>query len=889
MSQTEKPLLANFTEIETVIPRWVWHILRLFSLIAYATLVWGLWKYPDISLAIFWGIAIPSLPLVFWLLPGLWRNICPLAASNQLPRLLNFSRARELPPTVKRYASVIGLILLFSAIPLRKISLNDDAEALSILLIGIIIIAFIGGLIFKGKSGWCSSFCPLLPVQRLYGQTPFANVSNSHCSPCVGCTKNCFDFNPQVAYLADLYDKDPIMAGDRKFFAGMMPGLLLAYFYMPYSSDIPVYQLYLQFGLYCLVGIGAYQVIETVFKFSPQKNTAIFALISINIFYWYASVILVQTIDNLSGFPLPEWPIWLLRAAVLMNSVIWMWKTITKEKLFLSQAFASSAQTKVASMHHLAKHAARQSDSPVITVRPDGEQLVARPNMTLLDLLEANGHKINSGCRMGACGADPVAIVEGEENLAQKTAEEAATLERLGYRTGVRMACCVNIAANIAINLDPSSVEQHDETVKFEQDDLIRSVVIVGNGIAGVTAADFVRRHHKDCEIHLIGAEKYPLYNRMAISKLIYGRTALQSLILMPDEWYAKREIQQWLNTQVASIDSAKRVIKQATGETIKYDKLIITTGSNARIPDIRNWGIRGCFALRTAEDSMSIRTYLQDHKCKRVIIAGGGLLGLEAAYAFTQLDIRVTVLERSEHLLKRQLDAASAKILHDYLSALGMVLKYRTEVNEVIGGEKIVALELKNGKNINADLLIVAAGIDTSHRMIRGKYPKTNEGILVDDHLCSSIKNIYAAGDIAELKTAKGNRPGLWPVAVEQGRIAAINALGGDQVYIDKPVAVVLKVAGVELTSMGVFSSEKNDTEICFKTKQTYRKIVIRKNKLVGCILLGHSEFSSKVSSYINLETGLSEGDITSLKQDDWQLFELASNYFRRSAFADR
>ena len=540
----------------------------------------------------------------------------------------------------------------------------------------------------------------------------------------------------------------------------------------------------------------------------------------------------------------------------------------------LSQAFASSAQTKVASMHHLAKHAARQSDNPAITIQPGGEQLVAKPDMTLLDLLEANGHKISSGCRMGACGADPVAIVEGEESLPEKSAEEAATLERLGYNTGVRMACCVKMAANIAINLDPSSVEQYDETISFDQDDSIHSVVIIGNGIAGVTAADYIRRHHKDCKIHLIGAEKYPLYNRMAISKLIYGRTALQSLILMPDEWYAKRNIQQWLNTQVESIDPVKGLIKQATGETINYDRLIITTGSNARIPEIKNWGIGGCFVLRTAEDGMSIRTYLQDFKCKRVVIAGGGLLGLEAAYAFTQLGIRVTVLERSEHLLKRQLDGKSARILHNYLSALGMTLKYQTEVKQVIGKDRIEAIVLKNGKKMVTDLFMVAAGIDTGQKNIRGKFPKIGKGILVDDHLCTSIKNIYAAGDIAELKQSSANISGLWPVAVEQGRIAAINALGGDHVYKEKPVAVGLKVAGVELTSMGIFNGEKNDTEICFETKESYRKLVIRDNKIIGCILLGHPHLSGKVSSFINLETELSGAEMESLKHDDWGLF---------------
>jgi len=859
-------------QVKPVIPRLAWQILRLISIAAFGIVVWGLLHKPEFTLIIFWGILVPTLPLVFWLLPGLWRNLCPLAASNQIPRLLKFSLARELPIKVKRFASVIGLLLLFTAIPLRKVYLNHEADILAFALLGMISFAFLGGLLFKGKSGWCGSFCPLLPVQRLYGQTPIATVNNSHCSPCVGCTKNCFDFNPQVAYLADLYDDDPILAGDRKFFAGMMPGLLLAYFYMPYSADMPVYQLYFQFGIYCIVGIGAYQVIETLFKFSPQKNTALFALISINIFYWYAAPIIINSSEQIAHLTLPSYLVWLIRIPVLIFSFFWFWKTLVKEKLFLSQAFVSSEQTKVASMKHLTRHAAKQTDNPTITVEPNSEKLVAKPNSTLLDLLEANGHPINSGCRMGACGADPVAIIDGEDSLPEKSGEELATLERLGFKSGVRMACCVKVASNITINLDPDSVEQEEDELLVEEDKSIQSVVIIGNGIAGVTAADFIRRHHKNCQVHLIGNEKYPLYNRMAISKLIYGRTALQGLILMPDEWYKKREIQQWLNTRVQDIDAIKRIVYLATGETLNYDRLIITTGSEARIPAIGNWGVKGCFALRTAEDGMSIRTFIQDYQCKRVIVAGGGLLGLEAAFAFTQVGMRVTVLERSNQLLKRQLDQQSANILHTYLAALGITIIYQAEVEEVLGANEIEAVRLKTGEKILANLLLVAAGIVTNQKITKDKYLNANKGIIVNHYLQTSQQHIYAAGDIAELENSGGQIKGLWPVAVEQGRIAAINALGGAQKYIDKPVATGLKVVGVELTSMGDFIGEENDTCIVFKTKDKYRKLVIRDNIIIGCILLGHAEFSGKITQLINQKTTLSAQELQQLKSDDWQ-----------------
>ncbi len=209
--------------------------------------------------------------------------------------------------------------------------------------------------------------------------------------------------------------------------------------------------------------------------------------------------------------------------------------------------------------------------------------------------------------------------------------------------------------------------------------------------------------------------------------------------------------------------------MKLVTGEVLNYDKLIITTGSTARIPKIENWGIKGCFALRTADDGMEIRAYVQNYKCKQFVVAGGGLLGLEAAYAFTQLGMRVTVLEKSKHLLKRQLDEKSADILHAYLSSFDINIVYQAEVKKVIGEEMIEGVRLKSGEKFYCDLLLVAAGIVASQNMNIDENMKINKGILVDNHLKTSSTDIYAAGDIAELENSNGKLPGLWPVAVEQ------------------------------------------------------------------------------------------------------------------------
>lgn len=869
MSDKDDIAFPNYMQQKRWLPVWCWHLLRVGSFIAIVSFIALCWHEPELALLIFWGLLVPVLPFVFWMVPGIWRNLCPLAATNQLPRLFRISLELELPKGLRRYATVIGIVLLFIAVPLRKIMLNDDAFALSVLILIALALALLGGIIFKGKSGWCGSFCPLLPVQRLYAQTPAAFIPNSHCQPCVGCTRNCYDFNPKVAYLADLYDKDPVYGADRKFFAGLMPGLIVAFFTIDYSQAMSWWELYLQFGFYCLVGIGSYQVLETFIKVSPHKITTLFAMISINLFYWFSLPVIFSSIEQLTHTSVPEWALWSARTAILLLALQWVFRTFEKEKVFLSQLFASNT-VKVGSNSPLTRKRTQQTDNPVVEVKPSGVQLVAEKGTSLLDLLENNGEKINSGCRMGACGADPVAILEGEENLSEKGAEEQSTLERLGYFKRVRMACSAQVNGNVTIDLDPqASASQQTLVPKFSLDKSVKHVVIIGNGIAGVTAADYLRRFHPTLKIDLIGSEKYPLYNRMAISKLIYTSSGMQGLMLLPEDWYKVRMIDNWLNTRAKSIDLKQKLVKLATGEQIEYDKLILTAGSEANLPVIDGFGCDGCFCLRSADDAMSIRDYVQTKDTRFAVVAGGGLLGLEAAYALLKIGLRVTVLERSEHLLKRQLDATAAKILHEYLSGLGLHIRYQSEVASVSGENRATDIVLKNGETERCDLMLVAAGIAPNTSLAEEAGLNTHRGVIVDSQL-KAAADIYVAGDLAEMDSAPGAIPGLWTVAVEQGKIAALNALGDHNEYQHQPQPTALKVVGVELLSMGDFVGKDTDQVIALEQDGKYRKLVLREGNVIGAILLGFPDLKNTVIKWVLDQVNVSD-KLEQLEKGEW------------------
>jgi nitrite reductase (NADH) large subunit len=872
-----EPMFPAFTEIRTRVPLGVWHAVRVGSVLLYLALCVSLFVAPTVGLLWFFGVIVPLLPILFFVAPGLWRNICPLAASNQAPRVLGLTRAGTVPEWLRRRGYLIAITLFFGITGARLAIFNASGPATGILLSVTIVNALLAGFLFKGKSGWCSSICPLLPLQRVYGQTPFAKVPNSHCQPCVACTKNCYDFQPAAAYQADLHEPDPEWTAPRRLFVGALPGFVLGFFLLVGQHSLPLWPVYGRLALFFLGSIGLFFAAQALFPHRLALIVAVWAAIAIDTFYWFAGATLAASFGTFTGVQAP-WLRWPIFAVVALLSLLWIARTAVKARQYeaeigavLGRPLPLVAVTRPAPA--TAESSTEAGDDGVDVSLNGAAPVPAEAGTSLLEVVERAGLPIEAGCRMGVCGADPVAVLGGSDCLAPAEEEETNTLRRLGLGASTRMACCARVqgSGSVTVSLTPEPGGPDDGETPLEYDRSIVSVVVLGNGIAGVTAADFVRRGHPDCEIHLVGQESHVLYNRMGISRLVYGRSAMQGLYLLPEEWYDEHGVTAWLNTVATRIDVATKQVSLGTGERIPYDRLVIATGSSSAYPPFDRPDRPGSFVLRSATDAIGVRAYVQQHACRDAVVSGGGLLGLEAAHALHELGLRVTVLERGTRLLSKQIDEAASALVHAHFAGIGMHVLYRGEAAGLAGDDRVTGVTLADGRELRCDVYVAAVGIRPNVDLASAAGVTVGRGVVVDDRMETDVPGVFAVGDVAE---HGGRVLGLWPIAAKQGEVAAVNALGGDERLVAEVPATILKGVDLDLFSVGRFEAEPGDEVLSDQRSDepSYRKLVVSDGRAVGAIVLGHHPaLVAAVSAAVRRGAPLGPDVLAAVRGGDW------------------
>ncbi|WFE53287.1 nitrite reductase large subunit NirB [Micromonospora sp. WMMD1155] len=376
-----------------------------------------------------------------------------------------------------------------------------------------------------------------------------------------------------------------------------------------------------------------------------------------------------------------------------------------------------------------------------------------------------------------------------------------------------------------------------------------RRLVVVGNGMAGArTVEEILERGGGDrFAITMFGEEPYGNYNRILLSNVLAGADDEAGIFLNDMSWYAENGITLHAGTRVTRIDRFARRIYADDGTATPYDKLIIATGSRAFVPPIA--GIhrpgrgyhQGVFAFRTIDDTRNMVRYAREHE--RAVVIGGGLLGLEAARGLQNHLPHVTLVHAAGHLMNAQLNAQAGAILRRSIERLGIEVVLGAHTTEVLGKHAVTGVKLKDGRTIACDVVVVAAGIRANAELAATSGLPVERGIVVDDQMrVQDEVDIYSVGECAQ---HRGETYGLVAPLWEQARVLAdhITGTNPNAAYHGSRLATKLKVAGVDVASMGLKEAERDDDEtIVFAEprKGVYKSIVIRDDRLVGATLLG-------------------------------------------------
>ncbi len=516
----------------------------------------------------------------------------------------------------------------------------------------------------------------------------------------------------------------------------------------------------------------------------------------------------------------------------------------------------------------------------------NGPTVRAKAGEALLDIAEASQVPIESGCRMGMCGSDPVRIVEGADNLSAMRSAERRTLDRLGLTTDCRMACVARVQGPVVLAVHPDVVAQPVQAVAEvarpttragTAGDAVRRVVIVGTGVAGVTVAEELRHELPDAAIALLGSEPYDFYNRMAITRLVSESVSIDSLYLNRPDWAELRRIDYRRGVAAAAVDRANAEVETEAGERFPYDRLVLATGAHPFVPPIEGFGVTGSFVLRTIDDAVQMQQHIRGRQCKTAVVVGAGLLGLEAAYNIAQLGVRVIVLERGPWPLSRQLDEHGGTLLRQMLHDLGIEIVASSEARRLLDGDGIMGIELLDGSMIAAQLVLVSAGIEPNAHIARAAGLEVAVGISVDDGMRTSDPHVFAVGDVAD---HGGRRHGLWPASVEQAHVAVQTMLGEESTYNAASPPARLKVPGIDLLSVGAVEQQGDEVQTIVLTDRGargYRKLVVKDGRVSGAIVLGSPELFDVVTRAVEARLEVGSG-LDALEHGDWSSLSRAA-----------
>lgn len=372
--------------------------------------------------------------------------------------------------------------------------------------------------------------------------------------------------------------------------------------------------------------------------------------------------------------------------------------------------------------------------------------------------------------------------------------------------------------------------------------------VIIGNGIAGVSAAEAIRSLSPQGEITVIGDETFPPYSRPMISQVLDGSQPHSKLPIRSERFYQDLDLTPLLGHRVDRIDVNNRQVTLVSGSVVKYDRLLISSGADPRPLKVEGMHLGNIFYMRTQEDVQQQVAALGG--ARKAVVLGGGLVGFKAAYGLLRRGLKVTMLISSGYPLSLQVDKTAGQMILDQLMHHGLTVEVGVNVKAFDGDGTVNAVLTDGGQRLPCDLVIIGKGVVPVSDFIPKENIKVDLGVLVDDYLETTAKGIFAAGDVAELvDIARGCRwvNAIWPEAVNQGRVAGFNMAGRPVAYTGSLSRNVMRIFDLDVLTVGYVNPPDGGGYRIVQRgghdSREYRRLVMKDNILVGAVLVNHLE----------------------------------------------
>lgn len=383
-----------------------------------------------------------------------------------------------------------------------------------------------------------------------------------------------------------------------------------------------------------------------------------------------------------------------------------------------------------------------------------------------------------------------------------------------------------------------------------------RRYVIIGNGVAGTTAAETLRKNDPNCSITLLTNEPYPLYNRVSLPRFLQGVITEQKVMIRDFAWHEQRNIDLVTETLVTDVNTDERVVVTDKGQSLPYDALLIATGGWAnplQVPGAQ--GTKHIYNFVTLDDTKEIIARMLESRT--ALAYGGSFISYELCDGFAVRKLDTTWLMRGPYWLRNCLDPEGAEVVDNIAKKFGVEIIHGDEIEAVIPKDGVPGyVRTKKGREIQAEVIGVGLGITLNTQILANTPVEVHQGVVVNEYLETNVPGVFAAGDVAEFydpTIGHHHTMGTWDNALAHGKIVGINMAGGQEPYLDVPT-YTSPLFDVNIAVVG--TAESNNSElVCIarrepgeKGNENYRKLFFHENKLVGVLMIGSPKGRKKL-----------------------------------------